>query len=74
MDPTAQVLQDLYDSEINFSIVTFWDAGFRVMLGDDLNGYVAESRVQSFADAVRWLATAALQHYPESKFAGKYRP
>ncbi|MGY8633566.1 hypothetical protein RAD15_13895 [Bradyrhizobium sp. 14AA] len=27
-DPTARVLQDLYDSEINFTIATFWDAGF----------------------------------------------
>lgn len=74
MDPTAQILQDLHDSEINFMIVAFSDCGFRVLLGDELNGFVAEDRHQSFADAVHWLATAALQHFPNSEFARKYRP
>src|SRR4051794_41297797 len=40
----AVILQDLYDSEINYTIATFWDAGFRVMLGDDLDGFIAETR------------------------------
>jgi hypothetical protein len=74
MDPTAQILQHLHDSEINFMIVAFWDCGFRVLLGDELNGFVAEDRYQSFADAVHWLAATALQKYPESDFARKYRP
>jgi len=32
----------LYDSEINFEISCFWDAGFNWKLGDSVNGYVAE--------------------------------
>ena len=31
MDPTVRLLQDLYNSEINYTIATFWDAGFRVL-------------------------------------------
>ncbi|MDN5001260.1 hypothetical protein ACFQZO_10225 [Bradyrhizobium sp. GCM10027634] len=72
MDPTARLLQDLYNSEINYTIATFWDAGFRVLLGDDLNGFVAETRVPTFTDAAQWLAIAAVTHYPDSEFAKKY--
>jgi hypothetical protein len=69
----AVILQDLYDSEINYTVSTFWDAGFRVMLGDDMNGFVAENRVQTFTEAVQWLALAAIEHYPQSDFSKKYR-
>ena len=34
--------QRLYDSEINFEHVTFWDDGFAWKLGDAMNGYQAE--------------------------------
>lgn len=58
------MLQYLYDSEINFTIAAFWDAGFRVLLGDDLNGFAAETRVRTFTEAVQWLGTAAVTHLP----------
>jgi hypothetical protein len=74
MDLTARLLQDLYESEINYMIATFWDAGFRVLLGDDVNGFVAETRVRTFAEAVQWLAIAAVAHCPDSEFAKKHRP
>jgi hypothetical protein len=73
-DRSATTLQDLYDSEINYVIATFWDAGFRVLLGDDLNGFIAETRTPTFAEAVQWLAATAVEHYPDSDFAKKYRP
>lgn len=57
----------------NYTIATFWDAGFRVLLGDDLNGFVAETRVPTFADAAQWLAIAAITHHPDSEFAKKCR-
>lgn len=44
------------------------------MLGDDMNCFIAETRVQTFTEAVQWLALAALEHYPNSDFAKKYRP
>jgi|Tabmets5t2r1_1033131.scaffolds.fasta_scaffold151921_2 hypothetical protein len=61
--------QRLYDSEINFSITCFWDGGFEVKLGDDLNGIAAETRVMSWEEIEPWLSMQALLHYPESDFA-----
>lgn len=63
------IFQLLYDSEINFSISTFWDAGFDVKLGDDMNGFQAETQVRTIAEAEEWLAATARQHYPDSVFA-----
>lgn len=72
-DRTETILQDLYDSEINFSIVTFWDNGFEVKLGDDMNGFVASGHAQEFANAVEWLKVRAIEKYPDSIFAKIYR-
>jgi hypothetical protein len=38
------ILQRLYDSEINFEVAGFYDAGFDVRLGDALNGFLAHVR------------------------------
>jgi len=62
-------LQKLYDSEINFSISTFWDGGFDVKLGDQMNGYKAESNFKTFNQALTWLHQSAIEHYPESAYA-----
>jgi hypothetical protein len=63
------VLQQLYDSEINFSISAFFDDGFKVQLGDPLNGIRAEAQVRTIAEADVWLTQAVLHHYPTSRFA-----
>jgi hypothetical protein len=62
-------LQALYDSEINFTISIFWDAGFRWKLGDDMNGFVAEGEARTMKDAVASLVSAAMREFPESVFA-----
>ena len=62
-------LQKLYDSEINFEISVFFDAGFEWRLGDGMNGYKAEGNSATFAAAVDDLCDAARSHYPESAFA-----
>jgi len=36
-------LPALYDSEINFTILTVWDAGFKWKLGHESNGFVAKA-------------------------------
>ena len=43
------------------------------MLGDELNGYDAEGKVSTFAEATAWLRDEAYKHYPDSGFARKYR-
>jgi hypothetical protein len=67
-----EVLQDLYDSEINAVISWLWDGGIDVGLGDELNGYDVEGQVSTFAEATAWLRDQACRHYPDSEFARKY--
>jgi hypothetical protein len=62
-------LQRLYESEINFSITTFWDDGFEVKLGDHMNGFKAETNVRTFAEALSWLDREARKAYPNSVYA-----
>jgi hypothetical protein len=63
------IFQRLYDSEINFEVSGFYDAGFDVRLGDALNGFLAHGKVATWADAEAWLREQALAHFPDSKFA-----
>ena len=65
----AWVLQQMYDSEINFTISVFWDAGFDWKLGDELNGYVADGCAKTMEDCVVQLGRAAIEHFPDSVFA-----
>lgn len=67
------VFQDLYHSEINFRISTFWDGGFDVELGDDRNGIVAQTNVNRWGMIEPWLIDAAIEHFPHSLFAKMYR-
>lgn len=56
----------LYDNEINFTISTFWDAGYTVKLGDELNGFMDSSTgLPTIDDAINELMTMAMRHYPE---------
>lgn len=62
-------LQALYDSEINFSISTFWDCGFTWKLGDEMNGFDADGEARTLKEAVEQLVAAARLKYPDSVFA-----
>lgn len=56
----------LYDNEINFTISTFWDAGYTVKLGGELNGFIDSSTgLPTIDDAINELMTMAMRHYPE---------
>ena len=70
--PPNRILKDLYDSEINFSIVTFWH-GMAVRLGDECNGFKATTSVGEWEEAEVWLREKAIDHYPSSVFAIMYR-
>ena len=66
------VMQHLYRSGINCGMKSFYDAGFKVWLGDEANGIKAE---QEFSvdeldrAAGAWLDEAARKHYPDSLYA-----
>ncbi|KKM25669.1 hypothetical protein LCGC14_1592690 [marine sediment metagenome] len=63
------ILQELYDSEINFEIFTFWDAGFDWKLGDEMNGYKDGGNADTIDLAMQDLKAAAIKHFPNSTFA-----
>ena len=65
-------LQSLYDSEINFSISTFWDGGFDVKLGSEMSGFSATANFKTFSECIYWLTDEAIKQYPDSKFAAVY--
>jgi len=75
MFPTVQlksVLKDIYDSEINFRIDTFWH-GMTARLGDETHGIKVETSVFEWHEAEAWLKEKALEHFPDSRFALMYR-
>jgi hypothetical protein len=72
MSDLEEILSALYESEINASISWLWDGGIDVRLGDELNGYKAEGKVNTFVEATAWLRDQACMHYPDSGLARKY--
>lgn len=67
------IFQELYDSEINFSVSCFWDGGFTVKLGDTMNGWKAEADVKTWHEVNNWLRAEAIKAYPGSQFEKKWR-
>ena len=61
----TEELQKLYDAEINFSISTFWDAGFTAKIGDEINGFVAQANFDTAEEAIAWVIEKAKELYPE---------
>lgn len=62
-------LQKIYDSEINISISTFWDGRYDLKLGDHVNGYEAESNVDTAKEIIPWFQEQIKIHYPTSAYA-----
>lgn len=69
----TDIFQELYDSEINFAVSCLWDGGFDVKLGDEHNGWKAQTGVRTWIAVNNWLRSEAIKAYPDSKFAQKYR-
>lgn len=69
-----EVLDRLYESEINFSISCFWDNNVDVKLGDEMNGFAAKSNVKSAAEAADWLDREARRLYPDSTYSRGVNP
>jgi len=63
-----EVLERLYDAEINCSVSSFWDGGWDVKLGDAENGYEAEVCVDTLEKAADWLWEAARKYDPQHDF------
>jgi hypothetical protein len=70
----VEILQAIYDSEINFKICSpCWDGGFTVSIMPDgpYDGtwLVNADGSRSIEEAVKVLVRLVLEHYPNSKFA-----
>jgi hypothetical protein len=73
MSNTTKILQDLYDSEINFSITTLWDGGMEFKLGDMMNGFdTPMNAIYNFDEGVEYLKGRAISEYPDSTFTRNY--
>jgi hypothetical protein len=69
-----EILQALYESEINCRIESFWDGGWVGLLGDEVNGFrIAKVRGSTLSECVSHLASQACAVYPASAFAERYR-
>ena len=66
MRDLTSVLQELYRREVNCRVQSFWDCGFRITLGDDLNGALAsfDVRTEELPAAGQRLWDLACQHFP----------
>jgi hypothetical protein len=68
----VQIMEDLYDSEINAKILWISGRGCQVALGDANNGFKGSARVNTWVGAAEWLRDKACDMYPRSSFAGIY--
>ena len=66
------VMDKLYDSEINFRISTFWDGGFDVFIGDEINGYKEQRTVRDWEAVEDTLHLLAMKHYPNSEYTKQH--
>lgn len=72
MPTLTEVLKALYASEINVEISCFWDSGWAVRLGDEMNGFKAQDTIDTIDDVPRWLIQQAKAFYPNSQFAARF--
>lgn len=61
-------LQELHDSEINFSISSFFDGMVTCKIGDEMNGYVSVFMMDTIEGAVDEICKEAMKLYPDSLF------
>lgn len=60
------VLKALYDMEINVGMQAFWDGGWDVWFGDEMNGKrrTEHFRNEDFGEVVSWLTLTAEELHP----------
>lgn len=67
------LFEALYKSEINLHISWFWDAGFDVKIGDEMNGYLASFSSYDLFEIEKWIEQKAKELFPDSKFSKTYK-
>lgn len=67
------LIKSLYESEINVTISWFWDGGFEIKIGDEMNGFKSTFTTNDLSVLEQHLEMKAKELYPESKFAKEYK-
>lgn len=70
-----KILKDLYDSEINFYLISNWDAGYEIGIGNGFGQTTGAKKTESLVsldEAIEWLKTTAIELYPDSTFTKAY--
>lgn len=50
-----EIFDKFYKAEINIQISSFWDGGFTVKIGDEMNGYSHEEAwIKEFSNVIKW--------------------
>lgn len=63
-------LQKMYDSEINVQINSFWDGGWRVAIGDHVNGFIRPDWDScELHEVIPALQDLIRKYYPDSAYA-----
>lgn len=68
-----KIFQKVYDSEINFEISCFFDTGFKIRLGDKVNGFKGECEVENWSEISKALHNLIIKHLPDSEYSKKYK-
>jgi hypothetical protein len=68
----GDIIEALHDNEINGSVSWIFDGTWRVAIGDELNGIMAEATVNSSQEAAEWLRANAVRRHPHSGFAKRF--
>ena len=67
------MFQDLHDSEIGFKIEVLYDGVFGAQIGTERGMPLAEASLSDWETLEYWLRQKAIELYPDSPFAEKYR-
>lgn len=65
------LLDELCDAGVDFAVVSRSHGGFDVVIGNDLDDALELRNFNRWDEAERWLADAAVRHFPDSAFAKK---
>ena len=67
------VLKDLYDSEINFELSTFWDGGYTLKIFGVSGSFQRTTEGLTLKEVPIEIVRMVVMHYPDSDFAKRYR-
>ena len=50
-----EMIEAIYNEEVNIMIESFWDAGYSFHIGDEVSGFIDRFESMDFRSGVKWL-------------------